>query len=106
MPLPIFPSLDDLRRVLGPIEVQPLPVPHDCTDGFLGAFWRRPEAYLDPAVRAGMSSMTALADRTGPGLGRLADDLAGGAWQARHAGLLDLGELDVGYRLLVTRGGP
>jgi hypothetical protein len=28
-----------------------MPVPGDCTDGFLGAYWRRPQAYLDPAIR-------------------------------------------------------
>jgi SAM-dependent methyltransferase len=102
---PLQALADALGGERGPAaDVRPVPVPHDCTDGFLGAFWRRPEAYLDPTVRAGMSSLTALADRAGPGLQRLADDLANGAWQARHAELLDLCELDVGYRLLVTRG--
>ena len=39
----------------GPTTVTSVPVPHDCNDGFAAAFWRRPRAYLDPAVRAGMS---------------------------------------------------
>ena len=40
---------------LGPGKVIPVPVPHDCEDGFCSAYWRRPEAYLDPKVRAGIS---------------------------------------------------
>jgi hypothetical protein len=34
-------------------DVVPLLVPHDCQDGFGAACWRRPDAYLDPTVRAG-----------------------------------------------------
>ncbi len=37
-----------------------------------------------------------------PGLARLAADLESGAWQDRHADLLDRDELDVGYRLIVA----
>lgn len=83
--------------------VTPVPIPHDCTDGFVAAFWRRPAAYLDPAVRAGMSLFTtAQPDIVTAGLDHLARDLDSGAWQHRHADLLDLTELDVGYRLLTT----
>ena len=57
-----FPSFGEMRRALGPIEVHPLPIPHDCTDGFLGAYWRRPHAYLDPAVRGAISSFSRIAD--------------------------------------------
>jgi SAM-dependent methyltransferase len=99
---PIFPTLDDLRRVLGPIEIRPVPVPADCTDGFLGAYWRRPAGYLDPAVRGAMSTFTKLPDPA-PGLARLRADLADGTWHRRHADLLARPELDLGYRLLVAR---
>src|SRR5262249_49606211 len=37
----IFPTIEDYGRVFGRVEVQPFPVPHDCVDGFLGAYWRR-----------------------------------------------------------------
>jgi hypothetical protein len=30
---------------LGDAAVTPVPVPHDCADGFGAAFWRRPAAY-------------------------------------------------------------
>jgi SAM-dependent methyltransferase len=99
---PIFPTLDELGRRLGPIEVRPVPVPHDCTDGFVGAYWRRPEAYLDPGVRGAMSTFAKLTGAE-PGLARLDRDLADGTWHRRHADLLDLEELDLGYRLVIRR---
>ena len=34
----------------------PVPIPHDCVDGLLGAYWRRPEAYLNAEIRSGISS--------------------------------------------------
>jgi SAM-dependent methyltransferase len=99
-----FPSIARLQALLGPGSVvEALPVPHDCSDGFYGAFWRRPEAYLDPLVRAGISNLHRLEDRLGPGLAELAADLTSGAWRERHADLLALCELDVGYRIVRTR---
>jgi hypothetical protein len=100
----LFPSLADQAAALG-AEVEVVPVPWDCRDGFLSAFWRRPEAYLDPVVRAGIST---LAKRTEPelaqGLARLRADLDSGAWARRHADLLSRDALDLGYRLLVGTG--
>ena len=87
---------------LGGARVEPVPIPHDCLDGFLHAYWRRPHAYLDPQVRAGISAC-ALMDRDclEEGVARLAADLESGAWERRHADLLDLEQLDLGYRLLI-----
>jgi len=99
----VFPALADFEAALGPVEVSAVPVPHDCADGFLGAYWRRPEAYLDEAVRAGISTFARLGD-LGPRLERLREDLTSGRWRAKNSGLLDLEELDVGYRLVVGRG--
>jgi SAM-dependent methyltransferase len=101
---PRFPPLEVFAAALGPLDVVPVPVPHDCVDGFLAAFWRRPEAYLDPAVRANMSPFDVLsAEEIEAGTARLADDLHSGEWHRRHAHLLALDELDAGYRLLVAR---
>jgi SAM-dependent methyltransferase len=97
---PIFPTMDELRRELGSIEVQPLPVPHDCVDGFMGAYWRRPASYLDPDVRGAMSTFSKIAD-AGTGLARLRRDLDDGSWRRRHRALLELTELDLGYRLVI-----
>ncbi len=98
-------SLATIRSALGPVESFAVPVPHDCLDGFHGAFWRRPEAYLDPRVRAGISTYAEMTptDRD-EGLGRLASDIESGAWAERNSALRDLEELDVGYRLVVARG--
>lgn len=81
----------------------PVLVPHDCSDGFAGAFWRRPAAYLDPAVRTGMSLFN-LTDSGAveAGLARLEADLRSGGWHRDYATLLDLTELDVGYRLITA----
>ena len=98
-----FPPLRAYEDAFGPgarVAIAAVPVPHDCIDGFLGAYWARPEAYLDPAVRAGISSFAA------PGvddaLERLRADLASGAWNARHGHLRAADERDLGYRLVVS----
>lgn len=96
-------AVDRLVRLLGGARIETVPVPHDCTDGFLAAFWRRPEAYLDPQIRAGISMFAQISDDViRPGLARLDDDLSSGRWRHRHADLLDREALDVGYRLLVA----
>jgi SAM-dependent methyltransferase len=95
-----FPGLGALREELGDIRVQPVPIPHDCTDGFLGAYWRRPAAYLDATIRSGISSF-ARADFDA-GIARLAADLADGAWARKHGDLLERTELDLGCRLVVA----
>jgi SAM-dependent methyltransferase len=98
-----FPAMDRLVELLGPgTVVEPVPVPHDCSDGFFGAFWRRPAAYLEPEVRAGISNMHLLEGQLDDGLARLRADLGSGAWQARHGDLLELDAYDVGYRLVRT----
>jgi len=76
-------------------------VPHDCTDGFLGAYWRRPEAYLDPGVRGAMSTFHKIRD-VEPGVARLRRDLVSDTWLRRHADLLEQTELDLGYRLVIS----
>jgi hypothetical protein len=69
---------------------------------FFHAYWRRPAAYLEPGVRAGISAF-ALMDQecVQDGLTRRARDLESGEWARRNAELLELDELDGGYRLVV-----
>lgn len=100
----IFPTLDAIEQTLGPIEICNIPIPANCCDGFLGAYWRRPAAYLDSAVRGSISTFAKLGDPE-PSLRRLEADLADGGWEGRHAELLTLSELDIGYRLIVHRTG-
>jgi SAM-dependent methyltransferase len=96
-----MPLLSDYERHLGPVEISPVPVPHDCCDGFLYAYWRRPAAYLDPRIRKGISSFWAL-DAVDHGLERLARDLDNGEWARRYGALLDRDQIDAGYRLVVA----
>jgi SAM-dependent methyltransferase len=99
-----FPAIDTLARHLPDVHVEPLLVPHDCEDGFLGAFWRRPEAYLIPAVRQAMSGFAQLPPGVADaGLARLADDLRSGYWQARFGDLARAATADLGYRLVIAR---
>lgn len=88
-----------LERVIGPVRMTPVPIPHDCTDGFLCAYWRRPDCYLDAGRRGAISSFARI-DAEG-GLARLRDDLASGRWAERNGALLELDALDVGYRIVV-----
>lgn len=97
-----MPAMADYARWMGPISVSPVPVPHDCSDGFLYAYWRRPHAYLDPKIRQGMSSFWKIGG-TDAALEQLADDLASGAWEAKYGHLMDLDEIDTGYRLMVSK---
>jgi SAM-dependent methyltransferase len=94
----------ELRGLLGDdVRFEPVPIPHECRDGFYGAFWRRPEAYLDPAVRRGISVFSRLStEEVERGLTALRADLDSGAWQERHRDLLALDELDLGYRLVIA----
>ena len=97
------PTPANVAAELGGAHVEVVPVPSDCVDGFFAAYWRRPAAYLDPAVRASISFFAQLdAAAIEPGLARLRADLASGVWAARHADLLERDELDAGYRLIVT----
>jgi SAM-dependent methyltransferase len=93
---------EELRAALGEVHLIPVPIPHDCTDGFYGAFWRRPEAYLDSDVRAGISVFTQLSsaavDRAMVALGA---DLETGKWNEKHRALLAMSELHLGYYVIV-----
>jgi SAM-dependent methyltransferase len=98
-----LPSLQDCAEQLGGADEWIVPIPNDCIDGFYGAFWGRPEAYLDPIVHGGMSTFGLIDPATVKArLDRLADDLKSGAWDARHGELRKLDALDIGYRLLIS----
>ena len=104
--LPRFPPVAALAGSLGEMRVIPIPVPHDCQDGFLGAFWRRPEAYLDPDVRRGISVFAQIPpEAVSRGIARLAEDLRSGRWEERYGALRGRDSLDIGYRLVVAEQG-
>jgi SAM-dependent methyltransferase len=87
----------------GRTRIERIPTPADCTDGFFEAFWNRPEALLDPAVRASQS-LWALLD---PGaeeriVTRLSAALESGAWDAEHGDLRSQASFDGSLRLVIS----
>jgi len=101
-----MPPMSDYEKWLGHssqncVAITPVPIPHDCTDGFLAGYWQRPAAYLDERARAAMSSFWKISG-VEEGLSRLEADLKSGEWHRRFGHLLDLEELDCGYRLVVA----
>jgi SAM-dependent methyltransferase len=99
-----FPTLAEQCAAAGEYaRVSSVPIPHDCHDGFMAAFWRRPHAYLDARVRSNMSSFHLPgAERLLGGLRQLAEDLHTGRWHECNRHLLECEELDLGYRLIVA----
>jgi SAM-dependent methyltransferase len=98
-------SIPQVVEVVGADRVETVVVPHDCSDGFGPAYWRRPAAYLNPDVRACISGLARLPiNDLEPGLERLREDLDCGAWQTRHRDLLNLDAIDAGLRLIVREG--
>lgn len=94
----------ELGHLLGEVEIEPVPVPHDCTDGFYQAYWRRPHAYLDEEIRNSTSVFHRLPEgEVSSAMERLRRDLDDGAWGERYGDLLELSELDVGLRLVVAK---
>lgn len=81
-----YPTIERITAALGgTCEVQPVPVPLDCVDGFQEAFYGRPEAFLDPAVRRAQSAWGFLPEGLEAQLAqRLAADLASGAWDRQY----------------------
>jgi SAM-dependent methyltransferase len=100
-----LPAMSDYERWLGPVQITPLLVPHDCSDGFLYAYWRRPGAYLDPRIRSGSSSFWSMGNSVESGLERLRRELQTGEWERRYAELLTLDAYDAGYRIVVAESG-
>lgn len=96
-----MPAVSAIERQLGKARVFDVPIPHDCADGFLGAYWRRPHAYLDAGVRSAISVFSRIGSLEA-GLARLRADLESGSWHRRYGGLLSRSSLDLGYRLLVA----
>jgi SAM-dependent methyltransferase len=96
------PSVTELARAIG-ARTEPVLIPWDCADGFLEAYWRRPEAYLDENVRRGISVWASVGpDTEQRAVRRLRDDLASGRWAERNRDIVDLDAAELGLRLLVT----
>jgi SAM-dependent methyltransferase len=98
-----YPAMATLAGALGAgTQIVPIPVPIDCADGFTEAYYARPEAFLDPAVRRAQSAWGFVAPAAQErAVARLADDLASGAWDARYGALRTQPAFDGSLRLVV-----
>ena len=98
------PSSEWMTTTLDLVDVRPLMVPANCTDGFAGCYWNRPHRYLEPQVQAGMSVLARLSTEERRNCTTaLAAEIESGAWDAKHGHLRDLDELDIGYRLVICQ---
>jgi SAM-dependent methyltransferase len=99
-----FPTIDAIATALGgQVRVERIATPADCTDGFIEAFWNRPEALLDPAVRSAQSSWSLLTPNAVERIvGRLANDLESGVWDAAYGHLREASEYDGSLRLVIS----
>ena len=98
-----FASVPRMVEALDAHTVHRFEIPHDFTDGFQAAFWRNPEAYLDPRIRAASSTFASLpSELVEPGIAQLRRDLESGEWASEHSDLLGLDSVDYGYRVIVA----
>ncbi len=100
-----FPAIEEIAAALGPdAQVEKVPIPEDCVDGFFEAFYNRPERYLEPRVRAAQSAWPRLpAGAEQRAVAALTDDLRSGAWERRHGHLRNEAQYDGGLRLIRAR---
>lgn len=101
---PRFAPIKDVGALLGgEVRARPIPVTLHCTDGFNEAFYGRPEALLDPQVRAAQSCWLRIgAEAEAAAVARLKADLADGTWDARHGALRTLPAYESSWRLIVA----
>ena len=101
----IFPGIARFEDAFGSLETIAVPIPADCCDGFLGAYWKRPGAYLDPIVRKNISTFSKIGNIDSQ-LASLESDIVSGAWERRYPALMGLETLDLGYRILISHVAP
>jgi SAM-dependent methyltransferase len=101
---PRFGAIEEVAAELGGrTRIETIPTPADCTDGFFEAFWNRPEALLDPAVRASQSLWPLIgAEAEERIVGRLAKDIESGLWDDRYRYLRDMDAFEGSLRLVVS----
>jgi len=101
-----YPPIRDVLAALGRGATStPVPVPFDCEDGFTEAFYGRPEAFLDPAVRRSQSAWSFVSPEAQVrAVDALAEDLATGRWDERHGRLRHQESFVGSLRLIVGPG--
>lgn len=100
-----YPSVDFITSSLGGnCEVQKIPVPFDCTDGFQEAYYGRPEAFLEKDVRMSQSAWGFLtAGLEEQYVQALATDLASGEWDRKYGHYRNEPSFTCALRLIISR---
>ncbi|GGE30827.1 hypothetical protein GCM10011391_06810 [Pullulanibacillus camelliae] len=100
-----YPSIASITETLGgACEVQAIPIPFDCKDGFQEAFYGRPEAFLEKGVRASQSAWGFLAsDVEATYIRRLSEDLESGAWDKAFGKYRKLTTFIGSLRLIIAK---
>jgi SAM-dependent methyltransferase len=99
-----YPEVNSLLDMLGgKTEVQEIPVPLDCIDGFQEAFYGRPEAFLDNDVRKAMSAWGFIGEEHQELMvKRLKDDLQSGEWDRKYGYLRTQQTFSGALRLVIN----
>lgn len=97
-------DLSTLRHALGGrTRVVDVPIPFDCSDGFIEAYYGRPERMLEPEVRAAQSAWGFIArPEIDAFVATLSDDLESGEWDRRNGHLRSRETYDGSLRLVVS----
>jgi SAM-dependent methyltransferase len=84
-----YPSIREIAATLGgTVEVTQVPVPFDCTDGFIEAYYGRPERLLDPEARKACSAWSFVDEQLAAQyVEALREAIESGAWDARYGHL-------------------
>jgi SAM-dependent methyltransferase len=101
---PRFGPVEEVAAALGGrTRIETIPTPADCVDGFFEAFWNRPEALLDPQVRASQSMWPLLGEGVEERIvASLAADLDSGAWDKAHGHLREMDSYEGSLRLVIS----
>jgi SAM-dependent methyltransferase len=99
-----YPAIDWITGLLGGrCEVQSIPIPLDCVDGFQEAFYGRPEAFLDKEIRKAQSAWGFLSEEQQEVfVGRLAADLQSGNWDKQFGHLRSQPYFTGALRLIIV----
>lgn len=98
-----YPSIDQIAAGLGPVRVEPVAIPADCTDGFQEAYFGKPEMFLDGEARDACSAWSFVQPAALAGFeARLFEDLRTGRWDAEFSALRTAPEYLGSLRLIVS----
>ena len=99
-----YPSLEWIAETVGDrVRVIPITIPFFCRDGFLEAFYGRPEAFLDPTIRRDQSAWALVTEQmVKAGVERLREDLESGGWDRRYGFYRSMPFFEGALRLVVS----